>query len=150
MHEWSVRDVDCVWDEYTAAIEELAASGTCDVLAHPDLVKVAGFRPVSPDECLDRLAEAAGRSGMAAECSSAGLRKPVGEIYPSVSLLQRFVDADVAFTTASDAHQDVHVADHSADSGSPPFLLWHRHPPCIQRPTSERGRSCAGTSIWTI
>ena len=27
------------------AIEELAATGTCDVLAHPDLVKVAGHRP---------------------------------------------------------------------------------------------------------
>jgi histidinol-phosphatase (PHP family) len=115
MHEWSVRDVDRVWDDYTTAMEELAASRTCDVLAHPDLVKVAGFRPISPDECLDRLAEAAGRSGMAAECSSAGLRKPVGEIYPSRSLLQRFVDADVHFTTASDAHQDVHVADHSAE-----------------------------------
>jgi histidinol-phosphatase (PHP family) len=115
MHEWSVRDIDGVWDDYTSAIEELAASGTCDVLAHPDLVKVAGFRPVSPDECLDRLAEAAASSGMAAECSSAGLRKPVGEIYPSLSLLERFAAADVAFTTASDAHRDEHVADHSAD-----------------------------------
>ena len=39
--EWDARDVDRVWDDYTRAMEELAASGTCDVLAHPDLVKVA-------------------------------------------------------------------------------------------------------------
>jgi histidinol-phosphatase (PHP family) len=113
MRQWSVRDVDRAWNEYTESIAELAASGTCDVLAHPDLVKVAGYRPVSPEECLDRLAEAASSSGMAAECSSAGLRKPVGEAYPAAGLLERFVDAGVPFTTASDAHERQHVADRS-------------------------------------
>ena len=44
MNEWSARDVDRAWEDYALAIEELAASGTCDVLAHPDLIKVAGFR----------------------------------------------------------------------------------------------------------
>lgn len=114
MNEWSVRDVDEAWDDYTSAIEELAASGVCDVLAHPDLIKVAGYRATAPQECFDRLAEAARNSGMAAECSSAGLRKPVGEIYPSQPLIDRFVAAGVPFTTASDAHQAMHVADHSA------------------------------------
>ena len=52
---------------------------------------------------------------MAAECSSAGLRKPVGEIYPAPPLLERFVDAGVPFTTASDAHRSEHVADHSSE-----------------------------------
>jgi histidinol-phosphatase (PHP family) len=115
MHQWSVRDVDSAWDEYTESIAELAATGTCDVLAHPDLIKVAGYRPVSPDECLDRLAEAASSSGMAAECSSAGLRKPVGEVYPAPGLLERFVDAGVPFTTASDAHVHDLVADRSEE-----------------------------------
>ncbi len=31
----------------------------CDVLAHPDLVKAAGHRPAAPEECWDRLVEAA-------------------------------------------------------------------------------------------
>ena len=114
MHEWSVRDVDEAWDDYTSAIEELAASGVCDVLAHPDLIKVAGYRATAPEECFDRLAEAALNSGMAAECSSAGLRKPIGEIYPAPPLIDRFAAAGVPFTTASDAHQTEHVADHSA------------------------------------
>ncbi|MFZ0666028.1 MAG: histidinol-phosphatase [Acidimicrobiales bacterium] len=113
MHEWEVRDVDAAWDDYVEAIEELAASQVCDVLAHPDLIKVAGFRASAPEECFDRLAEAAKSSGMAAECSSAGLRKPVGEIYPAPPLLERFVRAGVPFTTASDAHKSVHVADRS-------------------------------------
>jgi histidinol-phosphatase (PHP family) len=115
MDQWSARDVDDAWSDYVTAIEELAASGTCDVLAHPDLVKVAGHRPVAPEECWDRLVEAAVSSGMAAELSSAGWRKPAGEPYPSPPLLQRFVRAGVPLTTASDAHRLAHVADRSAD-----------------------------------
>jgi histidinol-phosphatase (PHP family) len=53
------------------------------VLAHPDLIKVAGYVPDAPAEWWDRMAEAAASSGMAAEVSSAGWRKPVGEQYPA-------------------------------------------------------------------
>jgi histidinol phosphatase-like PHP family hydrolase len=47
---------------------------------------------------------------MAAEVSSAGLRH-VGEQYPAVPLLERFVARGVPLTTASDAHRLEHVAD---------------------------------------
>ena len=90
--EWDHRDIDQVWEEYTRAMEELGASGVCDVFAHPDLVKIAGRVPGVPDEFYDRITEAAVRSGMAAEVSSAGWRKPVGEEYPAPPLLKRFVD----------------------------------------------------------
>jgi histidinol-phosphatase (PHP family) len=115
MGEWSIRDVDNAWAEYTEAIEELAASGTCDVLAHPDLVKVAGHRPAQPTEWWDRLAEAAARTGMAAEVSSAGWRKPCAEQYPARPLLERMAALGVGFTTASDAHRLEQVADRSGD-----------------------------------
>ena len=113
--EWDVRQVDQVWDEYTGAMEELAASGACDVFAHPDLVKIAGRVPAVPDEYYDRIAEAAARSGMAAELSSAGWRKPLGEEYPAPPLLARFIDRGVPLTTASDAHALPDVADRVDD-----------------------------------
>jgi histidinol-phosphatase (PHP family) len=109
--EWSARQVDACWETYTGALEELAASGACDVLAHPDLIKVAGHRPDSPEEWWDRIAEAAATAGMAAELSSAGWRKPVGEQYPALPLLSRFVARGVPLTTASDAHRLEQVAD---------------------------------------
>jgi histidinol-phosphatase (PHP family) len=115
MAQWTTRQVDQAWADYTSAIEELAASHTCDVLAHPDLIKVTGRRPAAPEECWDRLVEAAVTSGMAAELSSAGWRKPVAEAYPDPPLLERFVRRGVALTTASDAHRSLHVADRSAD-----------------------------------
>jgi histidinol-phosphatase (PHP family) len=112
---WSERPVEQAWSDYTGAMEELAATGTCDVLAHPDLVKVAGHRPAGPEEWWDRLAEAAVSSGMAAELSSAGWRKPAAEAYPSPPLLERFVRRGVPLTTASDAHRLAEVADRSAE-----------------------------------
>jgi histidinol-phosphatase (PHP family) len=114
MDEWSTRAVDACWEQYTEMLEELAASGACDVLAHPDLIKVAGYVPDAPAEWWDRMAEAAASSGMAAEVSSAGWRKPVGEQYPARALLERFAARGVPFTTASDAHRLEQVADQSA------------------------------------
>ena len=113
--EWEQRAIDDVWDAYTEALEELAASRVCDVLAHPDLPKVGGRRPAMPDEWYDRMAEAAAASGMAAELSSAGWRKPVGEAYPAPALLTRFRKAGVPVTTASDAHGLPDVAARSTD-----------------------------------
>jgi histidinol-phosphatase (PHP family) len=96
-------------------MEELASSRACDVLAHPDLIKVAGQVPDAPGEWWDRIAEAAAASGMAAEVSSAGWRKPVAEQYPAAGLLERFVARGVPLTTASDAHRLDHVADRADD-----------------------------------
>ena len=117
MAQWSARDVDAAWGDYAAAIGELAASGACDVLAHPDLVKAAGHRAAAPEECWARLVEAAVSSGMAAELSSAGWRKPAAEQYPAAGLLERLVAAGVPLTTASDAHGLPDVAHRSADLG---------------------------------
>jgi histidinol-phosphatase (PHP family) len=113
--EWDRRRVEAVWDDYTRCLEELAASGTCDVLAHPDLCKVTGRVPAVPDEFYDRMAEAAAASGMAAEVSSAGWRKPIGEAYPAPPLLARFRARGVPITTASDAHRLGDVADRRAE-----------------------------------
>ncbi len=115
MSEWSVRDVDACWDAYAGACAELAAARTCDVFAHPDLIKVAARRPEHPKEWWDRIADAAAQSGMAAEVSSAGWRKPAAEQYPAEGLLARLAARGVPFTTASDAHHLSHVADRVED-----------------------------------
>jgi histidinol-phosphatase (PHP family) len=115
MAEWDTSRVEDVWDDYTRALEELAATGVVDVLAHPDLCKVTGRRPSVPDEWYDRMAEAAATAGIAAEVSSAGYRTPAAEPYSPPPLLERFHRAGVAVTTASDAHRLEHVAMRSAD-----------------------------------
>jgi histidinol-phosphatase (PHP family) len=115
MGEWDHRRVDAAWDAYTRALEELAATGAVDVLAHPDLVKIADRKPAMPDEFHDRIAEAAAASGLAAEVSSAGWRKPCAEAYPAPPLLAKFRARGVPVTTASDAHSVDLVAHRVAD-----------------------------------
>jgi histidinol-phosphatase (PHP family) len=115
--EWLRRGADDAWRAYTDALEELAGTRSCDVLAHPDLVKVTGRRasPGLLEECHERMAEAAASSGMAAEISSAGWRKPVAEAYPADALLARFHDRGVPATTASDSHGPGDVASRAVE-----------------------------------
>jgi histidinol-phosphatase (PHP family) len=114
--EWASRGVERVWADYTRCVEELAGTGTVDVLAHPDLVKITGHRPDVPDEFHDRIAEAARASGLAAELNSAGWRRPAAaEAYPAPPLLQRFRELGVPVTTASDGHEIDDVSWRIAD-----------------------------------
>jgi histidinol-phosphatase (PHP family) len=115
MGEWDHRGTEQAWDAYTTALEELAGTNTVDVLAHPDLCKVAGHTPHTPEEFYDRIAEAAATSHLAAEVSSAGWRKPCAEPYPAPSLLTKFKQRNVPITTASDAHTLDQVAYRASD-----------------------------------
>ena len=48
--------------------------------------------------------EGIAESGIAVEVSTAGLRKPVGEIYPARAFLEMVVDAGNPIALSSDAH----------------------------------------------
>jgi histidinol-phosphatase (PHP family) len=54
---------------------------------------------------MDGIAE----SGIAIEVSTAGWRKPVGEIYPAQSFLEMCIDAGNPIALSSDAHVPEHV-----------------------------------------
>lgn len=94
-----------LWTAYLEQLVAAARSGLYDVMSHPDLPKVFGRRiPPALDHLLDDAVAAIAEAGVAIECSSAGLRKPVGELYPEPSLLARFRRAGVPATLSSDAH----------------------------------------------
>lgn len=97
-----------VWRRYFETLAEAAGSGLFDILAHPDLVKVWGSRRPSPDGDPRRLYEPAiaamADTGVAVEVSTAGLRKPVGELYPGPALLEMIADAGCPVALSSDAH----------------------------------------------
>jgi histidinol-phosphatase (PHP family) len=108
---WAVHPVEDVWRLYVDAISRLAGSGAVDVLAHPDLPKIFRRRP-EPSvlaELHAELADAAARGGLAVEISTAGLHKPVGELYPDPALLRACVERGVPVTIASDAHVPANV-----------------------------------------
>ena len=101
-------DADEVWRRYFEALAECARAGLFEILAHPDLVKVWGRgRPLperDPRHYYEPAVEAIAASGIAVELSTAGLRKPVGELYPARGFAELCVEAGAPFALSSDAH----------------------------------------------
>ncbi len=105
LERWDRTDVDAAWLRYFELVWDAAGSGLFDVMAHPDLVKKFGYRPAfDTSDLFDATAAAFARAGVAVEVSTAGLRKPVGELYPSTDFLAACARAGVSATLGSDAH----------------------------------------------
>jgi histidinol-phosphatase (PHP family) len=113
MDDYSVwqrgRSPEDVWRRYFQTIGETARSGLFDVLAHPDLVKYWGETARRPEGDLRRYYQLAidgiAESGIAVELSTAGLRKPAGELYPATDFLRMAVEAGAPVALSSDAHR---------------------------------------------
>jgi histidinol-phosphatase (PHP family) len=100
------QDIDMIYEKYYVLVKKLINSGLFDVLGHLDLIKIWGHRPVrrSQTDYLQSILDDLKRSGMVVEINSAGLRKPVGEMYPSRDLLEELFRAGIPITFGSDAH----------------------------------------------
>jgi histidinol-phosphatase (PHP family) len=120
----SGRSTEQIYRRYFETVAESARSGLFDVIAHPDLVKYwSPARSTTPGERADTrrrpegdlrryyepAVEAIAEAGVAVELSTAGLRKPAGELYPASAFLAMCVEAGVPVALSSDAHrpQDV-------------------------------------------
>jgi histidinol-phosphatase (PHP family) len=105
---WDGRDVDEMYRQYFAILGQAARSGLFQIMAHPDLIKVMGHRPSPRLDVLalyDAAADAFLAGGAAVEVSTAGFRKPVGELYPDPAFLRACQRRGVPLSLASDAHQ---------------------------------------------
>ena len=94
--------VEEAWRLYFETLAAAARSGLFDSLSHPDLVKIFGLRAASFD--YGPVVNAIARSGIAVEVSTAGLHKPVGELYPNPDFLGACRKQGVSVTIGSDAH----------------------------------------------
>jgi histidinol-phosphatase (PHP family) len=123
----TTADPDKIWRRYFETLGECGRSGLFDILAHPDLVKVWGGRRPKPEGDLRRFYELAidgiVEGGAAVEVSTAGLRKPVGELYPAEGFLELCIEAGCDFTISSDAHVPGDLASHYDEAVA--FLAEH-------------------------
>ena len=118
---WTTGEsADRVWRRYFEWLGEAAMSGLFDILAHPDLVKHWGPERPWPERdpryyyeiALEGIAE----SGIAVEVSTAGLRKPAGEIYPAPAFLEMCLEAGRPVALSSDAHTTEQIAFRYGDA----------------------------------
>jgi len=115
MDDYSVwdsgRGVEEIWRRYFETVAESARSGLFDIVSHPDLVKYWG--PAHPRRIpggdlrryYEPTVEAFAEADVAVEVSTAGLRKPAGELYPARPFLEMCVEANVPVALSSDAHR---------------------------------------------
>ena len=104
-----------MWKRYFEALAESALTGMFDIIAHPDLVKIWGSgapaaRRRTRASTTSRRSRRCSTRGVAMEVSTAGLRKPVGEIYPARAMLEMAVDAGIPIALSIDAHRPEHLA----------------------------------------
>jgi len=99
-----------LWTMYWTTLERAIRSRLFDFIAHPDLVKIFGARPGGD---LTRfylpVITALAECNTAFEINTAGLRKPVHEIYPSLDFLKLAREAGIPLLINSDAHTPAQV-----------------------------------------
>ena len=96
---------------YYRNVREAALSGRFEVIGHPDLIKIFRHYPerdITP--LLEETADAVAEADVVVDVNAAGLRKPVGEIYPSKKFLEMFHRRGVPIILSSDAHVPNEVA----------------------------------------
>lgn len=123
------------WRRYFVWLRNAARSGLFDSLAHPDLAKHHGNRP-DPEAVQwlhEETADAIEAATVCVEVSSAGLHKPVGELYPDDELLEACRRRAIPITLASDAHRPENVGrdldraiDHARAAGYDTVTVFDR------------------------
>ncbi|MDX8396725.1 MAG: histidinol-phosphatase HisJ [Mariprofundaceae bacterium] len=107
-YRWLGKSSEQAYCDYFELVAGSAATGMFDVIGHPDLIKKFGQRAPEGSAKVLRaeimMLEAVLASGAVLEISSAGLRKPVGEIYPHERLVKQAAAMAIPFTFGSDAH----------------------------------------------
>ncbi|MDQ6960792.1 MAG: histidinol-phosphatase HisJ [Mariprofundaceae bacterium] len=116
---WDGCNIENAWCSYFDLVAQSAATGMFDIIGHPDLIKKFGHRPPEGNKhvtsAMESMLQAVKKADCALEISSAGLRKPVKEIYPHLRIIQRAAEFGIPFAFGSDAHSPAsvgHAMDH--------------------------------------
>lgn len=102
---WEKRDIYKVYENYFSLVKEAVQSKMFDVIGHLDVIKLFGIHPKKDwlniaKEVIKVISEVKAT----VEVNTAGLRKPVGELYPNEKLLDFLKDKKTPLTLSSDAH----------------------------------------------
>jgi len=106
------RKIAEMFDQYFDLLETAARSRLFDVMSHPDLPKKFGVRPEEVfARRLEQLAKAFKEADVAYEINTSGLRRPVGEVFPTMDFIRIARKHGVPLTFGSDAHKPSEVSE---------------------------------------
>ena len=105
LQQYQNKDIDKIWEDYFEAITNMAKTNYFNIVGHLDLIKVFKFLPKKDIKLIaSKALKQIKKSNMVIEINSAGFAKPIGEQYPSISLLELAFELDIPITFGSDAH----------------------------------------------
>jgi histidinol-phosphatase (PHP family) len=105
LEQWKTGNINQIWKDYFQLLRQSAKSGFFNIIGHCDLPKKFGHRPsIDMSEDVKATAKVFKECGVAVEINTSGLRKPVGEMYPSPQYLKIYCAAGVPLTFGSDSH----------------------------------------------
>lgn len=108
--QWNEKDINQVYRDYYTLLRKSALSGLFDIIGHSDLVKKFGQRPGDDlSEEIEHTARVFSDHKLVCEINTAGLRRPVSEVYPSLEILQVYRKYDIPIIFGSDAHRPSEV-----------------------------------------
>lgn len=109
-HRYREERVAEIYRRYFAKLQKAIRTGCFDLLAHFDLPKKFGFLPEEDlSELVSETLDVVREHGLAMEVSTAGLRKPIGEIYPAPRILGEMRRRGIPISLSSDCHHPSEV-----------------------------------------
>jgi len=108
---WNSVDIAGTWRAYFKLLEKLVETRLFDAVSHLDIPKKFGHRPSEKDliEMAQPVLDKVAAAGMGMELNTSGLRKPVGEIYPSMMIVSLAREREIPICFGSDAHSPKEV-----------------------------------------
>ncbi|RAX59296.1 histidinol phosphate phosphatase [Helicobacter monodelphidis] len=103
--EYQHKDMELCWKQYLKTLREMANMKAFDIVGHCDLLKIFNHPlPHSLHGDLLRTLKAFKQADIVLEINTAGLRKPIAELYPSTHILKEAFALHIPITFGSDAH----------------------------------------------
>lgn len=113
IHRYQEWDLDDLYRVYYGTVHQAVRSGLFQVIGHLDLIKVFGYRPGKEMwQWIDPVLKSIQQRELTIEVNSAGLFKPVAEVYPEEKIIARCFALNIPVTIGSDAHEAVDVGRH--------------------------------------
>lgn len=107
------EDIDDVYELYFDYLKKMLDYGYFDVICHIDLIKKFGQKPSrSFEKEFDEILSIIKDRDVAVEVNTSGYDHPVGDIYPSLDILEKCHEQGIRITLGSDAHHPANVGQH--------------------------------------
>jgi histidinol-phosphatase (PHP family) len=111
------KNIDRLFENYFQLVAAAAASGLFDIIAHPDLIRIYGYRySKDPVPLYRNLAKTFRSHDVAFEINTNGRNKPLGDFYPDRRFLHLFAEEGVPLCINSDAHMPSRVGQHFSEA----------------------------------